>query len=147
MTKMEPHEDLKDAGKLVQYKKDMGKAAFVSHQWVGYRDPDPEFRQMRVLQDALRNMTSDLKHIYQDIHAEMLLPNSGLKGSEFRSEPLFLWYDYFCCPQLEKTDFPKAIDSIPAYVAKCAFFFVLVPVIESPSMSKVFTPASWAARG
>ena len=89
---------------------------------------------------------SDLQHIRQDIHAEMLMPNSGLRGSELRSEPLFLWYDYFSCPQIEKKDLPKAIDSIPGYIARCAFFFVLAPVIEAPSLSKVFTPSTWADR-
>ena len=138
----------------------------MSHQWVGDAHPDPEFRQTKVLQDALRpgvdgtywgiskqappppcrHMMSDLQHIRQDIHAEMLMPNSGLRGSELRSAPLFLWYDYFSCPQIEKKDLPKAIDSIPGYIARCAFFFVLAPVIEAPSLSKVFTPSTWADR-
>ena len=28
------------------FEKKLGKAAFVSHQWVGQGHPDPEFKQM-----------------------------------------------------------------------------------------------------
>ncbi|CAE7529769.1 yacO [Symbiodinium necroappetens] len=71
------------------------------------------------------------------------MPSSGLN-----SEPLFFWYDYFSCPQLEKSEsFHKAVDSIPAYVARCAFFFVLAPVIENTDLGAVFTEVSWAQRG
>ena len=44
----------KEKGALVLFERSMGKAAFISHQWVGESHPDPEFRQMSVLQDALR---------------------------------------------------------------------------------------------
>ena len=34
----------------------LGNAAFVSHQWVGKDHPDPESKQLRVLQDALQRI-------------------------------------------------------------------------------------------
>jgi hypothetical protein len=43
----------------------LGKALFVSHQWVGKRHPDPEFTQFSVLQDALKHMMSELNINYQ----------------------------------------------------------------------------------
>ena len=68
--------------------------------------------------------------------------------SALNSKPLFFWYDYFSCPQLEKShDFHKAVDSIPGYIGRCEFFFVLAPVIDNPSLCKVFTPSSWSERG
>ena len=56
MAEIRPHEELKADGLLTLFREDMGKALFVSHQWVGSMHPDPEFKQFRVLQDALRNV-------------------------------------------------------------------------------------------
>ncbi len=41
-------------GSLTIFDKKLGRAAFVSHQWVGGSHPDPEFKQMQVLKDTLR---------------------------------------------------------------------------------------------
>ena len=148
MTVMEPHETLKERGQLVSFEKGMGSAAFISHQWVGENSPDPDFRQMSVLQDAIRSLMSTQKRIYHDIHTEMFLNTSGLCTSALSSNPLFFWYDYFSCPQLDKNrDFQQAVVSIPGYIARCEFFFALVPVIENPRLCKVFTPSSWSERG
>ncbi|OLQ12099.1 putative TrmH family tRNA/rRNA methyltransferase YacO [Symbiodinium microadriaticum] len=135
MTKICSHEELKEKGALVLFERSMGKAAFISHQWVAASHPDPEFRQMSVLQDCEEG--SKIQGFTRG------MPSSGLN-----SEPLFFWYDYFSCPQLEKSEsFHKAVDSIPAYVARCAFFFVLAPVIENTDLGAVFTEVSWAQRG
>ena len=92
---------------------------------------------------------------FRSRHLDMR-PKSGAKSfcriarctSALNSKPLFFWYDYFSCPQLEKNhDFHKAVDSIPGYIGRCEFFFVLVPVIDNPSLCKVFTPSSWSERG
>ncbi|CAE7753061.1 unnamed protein product [Symbiodinium sp. CCMP2456] len=148
MTVMEPHETLKERGELISFEKGMGSAAFISHQWVGDNSPDPDFRQMSVLKDAIRSLMSTQKHIYHDIHTEMFLNTSGLCTSTLSSKPLFFWYDYFSCPQLDKNhDFQQAVVSIPGYIARCEFFFALVPVIENPRLCKVFTPSSWSERG
>ena len=148
MTVMEPHETLKARGELISFQKGMGSAAFISHQWVGDNSPDPDFRQMSVLQDAIRCLLSTQKRIYHDIHTEMFLNTSGMCTSALSSKPLFFWYDYFSCPQLDKNhEFQQAVASIPGYIARCEFFFVLVPVIENPSLCKVFTQSSWSQRG
>ena len=156
MAEMEPHEELKAKGLLVVFQRSLGNAAFVSHQWVGHEHPDPEFKQMRVLQAALKYaMSSSLKHIPLDIVTELLLPGAkDMPTSELVEKDLFIWYDYFSCPQLERkpkegerSELSKAIESIPAYVAASAFFFVLCPVIENEHLSKVFSPSTWAQRG
>ena len=51
---VEPHEELKQKGLLVDFEESLGNAAFVSHQWVGKQHPDPEAKQLRILQDALQ---------------------------------------------------------------------------------------------
>ena len=160
MTEVETHEDLKAAGVLVEFDASMGNAIFVSHQWVGSKHPDPESKQLRVLQDALMHMLSNLHHIPVDAFTEVHVPRTRpLQTADLKAAPLFIWYDYFSCPQLEScislntfdrqegSQLSRAIGSIPAYVARCRFFFALCPVIESLSLEKVFTSFTWSERG
>ncbi|CAE7592514.1 ANKRD52, partial [Symbiodinium microadriaticum] len=183
MGEIVPHEaekgtELMEQGVLVEFEQTLGQAAFVSHQWVGRNHPDPEFKQMRVLQDALRHVMSDLKYIPLDMNSEALVPGAkSLDTAKLHSKPLFVWYDYFSCPQLdlqatascrsgigrhisdltgfvldlfapvvtgnrggllhpgERGDgsgLARAIESIPAYIAKSSFFFVLLELVASP---------------
>jgi len=173
MTSVKPHEELAAEGSLVQFEDHMGKAAFVSHQWVSEIHPDPDCRQLRYLQDALRNIMSTLDYIPTDLVTNAFVPSvKGMSTRELRKTPLFLWYDYFSCPQLEhvvsqmppdsvsfmglpmqtyRTDssrsnkLGRAIDSIPAYIARCSIFFVLCPVLESDGC--ILGPSTWAERG
>lgn len=155
MTEMAPYEELKATDRLVLFCRSLGKAMFISHQWIGFQHPDPELKQLKVLQGALSYAMSDLQQIPVDLVTEIMTPGAkGLPTTELRSSPLFAWYDYFCCPQLEygpnakeTGDLANAIRSIPAYVAECSFFIALCPVAENSSRSKVFTPGSWAQRG
>ena len=159
MTEVESHESLRAQGMLIEFKRDLGNAAFVSHQWVGSTHPDPEFKQMRVLQSALKHATSDaVKQICVDAVTAVIMPSAkNLPGSKLRSKPLFIWYDYFSVPQLDaskskpglrqKSNLSRAIDSIPAYVGKCSFFFALCPTLENPEHTRLLSPATWAERG
>ncbi|CAE7255891.1 unnamed protein product, partial [Symbiodinium sp. CCMP2456] len=153
MTKMRPHEELKADGLLTQFDKSMGRATFVSHQWVGRHHPDPDFKQFKVLQDALKNIMTKIDEIHLDIFSEIYLPDmKPMSTKEFRStcSPIFVWYDFFSCPQLEaapRINLLSAIDSIPAYVAQCEFFFVLCPCIETSDRTHLLSPNTWAERG
>ncbi|CAK9009143.1 Ankyrin repeat and KH domain-containing protein 1, partial [Durusdinium trenchii] len=71
---------------------------------------------------------------------------------------LFLWYDYFSCPQLEEkgdacayaegsNHLQMAIDSIPVYVSRCDFFMALCPVLSSPDGTETFSDYTWGDRG
>ncbi|CAE7236971.1 unnamed protein product [Symbiodinium pilosum] len=102
MAEVETHEALKMRGLLLEFEDSMGDAIFVSHQWVGNMHPDPESKQLRVLQDALTRMLEKLEYIPLDVYTETFLPRTPrLHVSEIRKAPLFIWYDYFSCPQLE----------------------------------------------
>ena len=161
MTMIEPHEALKARDVLVEFEGKMGNAAFVSHQWVASSHPDPECKQMRVLQDALKNMMGNLKSIPVDLVSETQNPNvKPLPTSKILSEPLFFWYDYFSCPQRAKhseasghvKNVPRsklldAINSIPAYVDAYSFFFALVPILENPSRTSLISTFTWSGRG
>ena len=99
-----------------------------------------------MLQDALRHLLYKAEVVYPSIVSEIALSSTkGLPTAELKSAPLFIWYDYFSCPQREdhKPQQMHAIHSIPAYVARCAFFFGLCPVILNAS-EQVFTQYTWA---
>ncbi|CAE7042347.1 ANKRD44 [Symbiodinium sp. KB8] len=159
MTKVEPHEELKARGELVVFSGDMGRAAFVSHQWVATDHPDPDFKQMRNLQDAVKRLLSGRGSVSLDQITESFVRTAKpIPLQEFQVQALFVWYDYFSCPQLEErksfgadeTDGSQqasAINSIPAYVAKCRFFLALCPVLDCPFEAKVLTAATWSRRG
>ena len=157
MVEIQPHEKLKEEGLLTEFHNSMGQAAFVSHQWISLEHPDPEGKQMRVLQDALHNMMRESSTLYPDIIQGMYLQGSCVSTDVLRSRPLFIWYDYFCVPQgkdacatwtfanMERTN--DAIESIPAYIDRCDLFFVLCPVVPSLDRSELFGPSTWASRG
>ncbi|CAE7392145.1 Dclk1, partial [Symbiodinium necroappetens] len=83
MTAVEPHEVLKASwliglrewkmkakGVLVKFEDSKGKAAFISHQWVGGDHPDPEFRQFSILQAALRKLLTTMRSVPLDYVSE-----------------------------------------------------------------------------
>ena len=154
MSAVEPHEHLMAQGLLVKFETNLGKAVFVSHQWAEKDHPDPAFERFKVFQDVIRNILFDgLNHIPLDHITEAVVPGAKpLSTQKFRSHKLFIWYDYFSCPQLEESNSPEsnlanAIASIHAYVTKCSFFFALCPYSEDPVTFGVLGPSSWGSRG
>ena len=118
---------------------------------------------MRVLQETLRQILLRQGYIALDFDfvTEVSAPMAkGVFYQDFQSRPFFIWYDYFSVPQREKraslhevtdeshgSNHAKAINSIPAYVAKCRFFFALCPTIDCPEEGKVLSATSLAERG
>ncbi|CAE7417646.1 ANK1 [Symbiodinium natans] len=163
LSEMSPHEELQADGKLVVFASHMGKAAFVSHQWRDREHPDPECVQLRVLQQAFNYMLESAREIPVDLGTEGLVPGAkSMSTAALRTSSVFIWYDYFSCPQLDhevgllsqdgtvtkcQSELDKAVSSIPAYIARCSFFFALCPVVENSSLSKLLTPGTWASRG
>ncbi|CAE7515570.1 Asb3 [Symbiodinium natans] len=154
MVALESHEDLKARGKVVVFSGNMGSASFISHQWVAKQHPDPEFRQMQVLQQACRHLLSRIGSIHPDFTTQACVYSAkGISFQEFQSRPLFLWYDYFSVPQLSyptegsSSEQAKAINCIPAYIAKCRFFFALCPTMECSGHDGLQNSSTWARRG
>ena len=156
LTEIEPHEILKARGDVVVFDDSMGNAGFVSHQWVAEQHPDPEMRQMQPFQSALRRLMKSTGSIPLDWVTELSCPNArAMPLQDLQSRPLFIWYDFFSVPQQKPevqirtqggdTLQAMAIDSIPAYVAKCRYFFALCPTIEGKT--RVLNAATWARRG
>ena len=142
------------AGDVVVFEDDMGNAGFVSHQWLGKQHPDPEFKQMKVLQEALSRLLTGHGLLPLDVVTESFVPSAkGIPFEAFQSRALFVWYDFFSVPQLTNVvddgteSKTNAIESIPGYVARCRFFFALCPTIDCPFQAKVLSHATWSSRG
>jgi len=69
----------------------------------------------------------------------------------------FIWYDYFGIPQIVertvgqdvKTELQNAVDSIPAYVEKSSYFFILAPFggIKHFDSGRFCDYVTWLSRG
>ena len=166
MTTVRPHQELLQEGALVRYHSDLGQAIFVSHQWLSSTHPDPDCKQLKVLQDALRNLLSGAARVSPHPTVEFYYGRfKGYSPEELRAEPLYVWYDYFGCPQVDKRaseielvrsrsftenpfdDLKDAIGSIPYYVAQCRYFLALCPTLKDVTGESFRDQYSWAERG
>lgn len=152
MSKVRPLEQLKAEGIIVVFNESLGKAIFISHQWRGRGHPDPDGRQLHVLQMAFKNLLSGASSISTPIITEIVFGSvRAPSAAELRDTPLFVWYDYCSCPQecLDgvNSDQLSAINSIPSYVARCEYFVILCPAQEDESQqilsAKTYTERAW----
>ncbi|CAE7687741.1 unnamed protein product, partial [Symbiodinium sp. CCMP2456] len=94
---------------------------FVSHQWFSNDHPDPSGHQFKVLQGALRNIMSGQSRVSLPVTAELFYGRLKTpEASDFKSGRLFVWYDYFSCPQGASD-----LDNIVTYVSRCEYFVIL----------------------
>lgn len=149
MTEIHPHEELLEAGSLCQFDDSLGRALFVSHQWLGIQHPDPSFEQLLVLQKALMDLISgacrvSLPPVIELWFGRLRLPTAA----DFNAQGLFLWYDYFSIPQSEENieSRQKAISSIPCYISQSFFFMILIPAVQHEN-GRILSFESWAERG
>jgi len=151
MTEMQTHEDLMAAGKLCEFDEEMGNAMFVSHQWVTSEHPDPEMEQLGVLQQALQNLLAGRSQVSRAPAEELWMSRLRCPTmSDFNARALYLWYDYFSCPQGTSPQAALnqrlAIDCIPSYVARSFFFVILCPSVHGVD-GRSLNYSTWEARG
>lgn len=149
-TEVRPHEELLGEGLLTRFFETMGQAIFISHQWLSKKHPDPLGLQFRVLKDALRNILSGASQISTDVSTEVFFGRPCINSAaEMRAKPLYIWYDYFCCPQKPEyvTERSDAIASIPEYIGRCAHFLVLTPPLNHAEQQQMLSRYSWNQRG
>eukprot|EP00438_Fugacium_kawagutii_P024610 Skav227269 [mRNA] locus=scaffold3803:33616:34630:- [translate_table: standard] len=65
-----PLEALLRDGVLVRFNETLGKAMFVSHQWLSNTHPDPQGKQLKVFQQAMRNLLSGSIQVSPDFATE-----------------------------------------------------------------------------
>ncbi|CAE7497256.1 ANKRD44 [Symbiodinium natans] len=125
---------------------------FVSHEWLSSRHPDPKAEQLTILQQALRNIVSGASQVCVPVVTEILFGRLQRPCADsMKACNLYIWYDYFCCPQgashSSSVNRQSAIDSIPAYVAQCYFFVILCPAFQHFDQDRTLSQSSWARRG
>jgi len=152
LKEVQPHEALLSAGKLTEFEEDLGAAMFVSHQWLASDHPDPNAEQMKVLQDALENIRSGRSNIHIPIVTEMLFGRVSKPSSkDFTGTSLYIWYDYFSCPQDMHGEAPlhrrQAINSIVSYISQCKYFVILCPALTHADLHQELGQETWAERG
>jgi len=125
---------------------------------LGAAHPDLNFQQLRVLQRAMDQIiggqallkSTNASYAYLG-HGEYISTNEWRSRSNF----LFIWYDYFSCPQLvaRNTDqediqeLQNAVDSIPHYVQASKYFVVLAPCVKHVDTGDLMSKESWQSRG
>ena len=144
---------------------------FVSHQWTGFQHPDADKVQFSILQGALKNLLRGLKvQMCPFTAAVFQQTESYLTPTECkRLEHAYIWYDYFCVPQVAPhvevvvqdhrgqvaqpalkpivDQMTAAVDSLPIYVQNSDHFFVLAPSGAHSDTGDVVNLESWAKRG
>lgn len=88
---------------------------------------------------AVKKLQKQDKHV---LFVRFCKPICVRLGANLKSERVDIWEccpgpwtwtialteDYFSCPQLSEADLKKSVDSIPGYVARSEYLFILCPV-------------------
>ena len=161
MTEVRCHQQLLEDGILTTMG-DSGKAMLLSHQWVSQQHPDPDGKQLKVFQDAMKNLLDGSTVPNYSAWAELLSLYVGrprFAPSDLSETSLFVWYDYFSIPQYTVTVHSRSVSgnlyadqrngilSIPAYIHRCDFFVVLCPSMKHATLPADLNYHSWAERG
>lgn len=171
---VQTHEEYRSQGRLKEHVGgDKDFVIFVSHQWLSDRHPDPRGTQLRVLQQALKNLLrGSLKN-----ECESASSTSSGEAKEWRYsanlENTYVWYDYISVPQQNAGAYEggcyhpntygsectnahsvAAIRSIPCYVDQASCVLICTPPLphEDRKDAKTGEPEmcdfdSWANRG
>ncbi|CAJ1405633.1 unnamed protein product [Effrenium voratum] len=155
MRSVQSHQELVSQGLLVEFQSQMGDAFFVSHQWTGSAHPDLKFEQLRVLQRAFDYLMGG-QTLLKSTHMSYAMLGHGeyISTKDWHSHFMFIWYDYFSCPQLVSRsaeqailpDLQNAVQSISSYVQKSKYFLVLVPSVHADT-GELLSRESWQRRG
>ena len=155
---LEPHQVLRDAGKVVPWTTGMKHVFFLSHQWTAHKHPDPSLEQLRVMQRLMLRMMSGSVPTTAPTFADASYLPSGAKIEPAEWARLvpdaYVWMDYFSVPQIGEylatnaSDMHDAIASIPAYIERSSHFFAIVPTVRHYDVHGVTCDyGSWLERG
>ena len=136
----------------------MKSVLFLSHQWTGLDHPDPTLEQLRVVQRMLvRMMSGHGPTTAPEFARATYLPSrTNITPEDWAAiiPDAYIWMDFFCVPQIgqhldgDANDMKLAIDSIPAYVARCSHFLAVVPTVRHNDLPGVTCDyGSWLERG
>eukprot|EP00940_MAST-03C_sp_MAST-3C-sp2_P000311 g311.t1 len=119
---------------------------FVSHEWLGWGEPDPDGVQIRTLCRVFKRLLNgEIKRVDSD-PKQVIFYNQhfSMEAKDWKSilANAYIWFDWMSMPQPsaeDKKTFPddqmkkiiqdgkKAICSIPAYIERSDFMMILAP--------------------
>ena len=99
---------------------------FCSHQWLGYKAPDPDGVQIRALAEGVRSICSRFSIDPEDI---------------------FLWVDYMSVPQANSSTQKVAISTLAVYASTCRYFLAVCPTTVHVDSGQVCDVHTYADRG
>eukprot|EP00933_Yihiella_yeosuensis_P027419 TRINITY_DN21317_c0_g1_i1.p1 TRINITY_DN21317_c0_g1~~TRINITY_DN21317_c0_g1_i1.p1 ORF type:complete len:715 (+),score=178.30 TRINITY_DN21317_c0_g1_i1:38-2146(+) len=105
MSKLQSFKELMAAQSLVKFCPGM-VVAYVTHEWCGTQHPDPEGRQLQIMQSALENLASGKAQIMNDSLESRAYTQQDLKeltSIHSSDDGPYIWIDFSCLPQSEIT--------------------------------------------
>lgn len=167
------HEELLERGLLEAVRGDEMCVHFVSHVWLGSRHPDPDGVKLRHFQEVCRRVAEkdprslfdphdweafstgcSSARTFQALRSELTFEDS-LHPESFRHDLLqgYCWWDYMSVPQHTHKDKEtasnqkKAISSIPHYIERSAYFWVVAPEAMHAEKKQLVNYEVWQSRG
>mmetsp|Transcript_54204 Transcript_54204/g.129146 ORF Transcript_54204/g.129146 Transcript_54204/m.129146 type:complete len:592 (-) Transcript_54204:75-1850(-) len=168
LERMQAHEDLFD--QLIE-PCDESIVHFISHEWLGFQNPDPAGTQLRRMQMIFRAFIAGEAHKFfreEDWRAFLHGVSAGT-GTSLRNLEKQLagrvchsaedvaehartgsvWLDYHSIPQgpNKGEDFVKAVNGIPHYVERCDYFWICAPRAIHAELQQPRDFSTWRSRG
>mmetsp|Transcript_3645 Transcript_3645/g.7979 ORF Transcript_3645/g.7979 Transcript_3645/m.7979 type:complete len:601 (+) Transcript_3645:72-1874(+) len=165
LDRMRHHEDVLDS--LINPSDNL-MMHFVSHEWLGFRHPDPDGVQLKAMQTIFKVfLEGQAKQLFQDGFDAFLKGVSATTGAALRMfegnltprdvwdeevlpvhiERGCVWLDYHSIPQVRKCSFKAAIHSIAHYVERCDYFWICAPPAVHVDLKLRRDFATWQGRG
>ena len=97
MDKLRPHQEIKAQLRVYDHASMEGKVIFVSHQWLGWSEPDPNNAQLEALQSLLRRMMDgELGDVQMDWQQQLVMKDkTKVTAAELAAvlPDTFIWID------------------------------------------------------
>ena len=129
---LRPHEELRDAGALVEWQPGMNPVLFCSHTWLRHRHPDSsQGDKFKTLTGLLRRIVAGELDISPGWMISLMYGKEAkrfrCKADELRRNLAdgYIFFDYMSIPQTSVEDQQRAIASLVSYVSDSTYFFVL----------------------
>jgi hypothetical protein len=127
------YETVRDMGKAVhldteeavlEFQRKGNKFLFISHEWLGFSEPDPQGVQLECMKCTVRKI------------AKTVPPGS-----------LHIWLDIISVPQKNRNGQALAVSSLPAFARFCDVFAVVAPNAYHAEANKSCSLDSYKTRG
>ena len=143
---LKPHEEIKSS--LVQWTPGMGDILFCSHTWLKYKFPDSDSNEklalLKALLTSLKNQSLSIKPQWAN---SFIMKGAFSLSRKEMANIKFVWLDIASIPQADRDTQLLAIQSIPWYIGRAAYFVVLAGSGWTHESGKSRGINDWARRG